>query len=135
MREVERHTLWSVLRWIGHSWQESNEKLDFFLLACFVPVQVCSFDAFARLSSTPLDSPRCLDASKKDAPEFAWRGLMLDVSRHFFSPTAVKHLLKTMVCRPGAGAVAGLGDLGLEKSMCLPDNSKQVRNGLVPCQP
>ncbi|CAK9055427.1 unnamed protein product [Durusdinium trenchii] len=32
----------------------------------------------------------------EDAPEFAWRGLMLDVSRHFFSPTAVKHLLKTM---------------------------------------
>eukprot|EP00931_Biecheleriopsis_adriatica_P088256 TRINITY_DN6261_c0_g1_i1.p1 TRINITY_DN6261_c0_g1~~TRINITY_DN6261_c0_g1_i1.p1 ORF type:complete len:573 (-),score=138.13 TRINITY_DN6261_c0_g1_i1:68-1786(-) len=32
----------------------------------------------------------------EDAPAFAWRGLMLDVSRHFFPPEDVKRLLKTM---------------------------------------
>ena len=31
-----------------------------------------------------------------DAPVFAWRGVMLDVSRHFFNARDVKHLLKTM---------------------------------------
>jgi len=32
----------------------------------------------------------------EDKPAFAWRGLMLDVSRHFFPPEDVKRLLKTM---------------------------------------
>jgi len=32
----------------------------------------------------------------EDKPQFAWRGLMLDSSRHFFSPDDVKHLLQTM---------------------------------------
>jgi len=32
----------------------------------------------------------------QDEPAFAWRGLMLDVSRHFFPPKDVKRLLKTM---------------------------------------
>jgi len=31
-----------------------------------------------------------------DAPVFAWRGVMLDVSRHFFYARDIKHLLKTM---------------------------------------
>ncbi|CAJ1400434.1 unnamed protein product [Effrenium voratum] len=31
-----------------------------------------------------------------DAPAHEWRGLMLDVSRHFFSADEVKHLLRTM---------------------------------------
>ncbi|ANH83561.1 hypothetical protein A8C56_23610 [Niabella ginsenosidivorans] len=32
----------------------------------------------------------------KDRPRFAWRGLMLDVSRHFFSPEMVKQLIDIM---------------------------------------
>jgi len=32
----------------------------------------------------------------EDEPQFAWRGLMLDSSRHFFTPDDVKHLLQTM---------------------------------------
>jgi len=32
----------------------------------------------------------------RDEPAFAWRGLMLDVSRHFFDSQEVKHLLRTM---------------------------------------
>ncbi len=31
-----------------------------------------------------------------DAPRFAWRGFMLDVSRHFFTPTEVKQVLDLM---------------------------------------
>ena len=31
-----------------------------------------------------------------DAPRFGWRGLMLDVSRHFFTKTEVKQLLEVM---------------------------------------
>jgi hexosaminidase len=31
-----------------------------------------------------------------DQPRFAWRGLMLDVSRHFFTKAEVKHLLDAM---------------------------------------
>jgi len=32
----------------------------------------------------------------EDKPAFPWRGMMLDVSRHFFPPEDVKHLLDTM---------------------------------------
>lgn len=32
----------------------------------------------------------------RDEPEHEWRGLMLDVSRHFFNASEVKHLLRTM---------------------------------------
>ena len=32
----------------------------------------------------------------EDQPRFQWRGLMLDVSRHFFTPAEVKQLLDTM---------------------------------------
>ncbi|CAL1144468.1 unnamed protein product [Cladocopium goreaui] len=32
----------------------------------------------------------------RDEPALHWRGLMLDVSRHFFYPADVKHLLRTM---------------------------------------
>ena len=32
----------------------------------------------------------------QDAPMHEWRGLMLDVSRHFFTAEEVKHLLRTM---------------------------------------
>jgi len=32
----------------------------------------------------------------KDQPRFKWRGLMLDVSRHFFSPDDIKRLLNLM---------------------------------------
>jgi len=32
----------------------------------------------------------------RDEPEHEWRGLMLDVSRHFFNASEVKHLLHTM---------------------------------------
>merc|ERR1719343_1686783 len=32
----------------------------------------------------------------RDVPTFAWRGLMLDVSRHFFDVDHVKKLLNTM---------------------------------------
>jgi hexosaminidase len=32
----------------------------------------------------------------KDQPRFAWRGLMLDVSRHFFTKTEVEKILDTM---------------------------------------
>jgi len=32
-----------------------------------------------------------------DEPRFAWRGLMLDVSRHFFTPDEVKRLIDEMV--------------------------------------
>ncbi|CAJ1389991.1 unnamed protein product [Effrenium voratum] len=35
-------------------------------------------------------------AEIEDAPALKWRGLMLDVSRHFFEPSEVKHLLRTM---------------------------------------
>lgn len=34
--------------------------------------------------------------SIRDKPALPWRGLMLDVSRHFFFPKEVKHLLRTM---------------------------------------
>ena len=32
----------------------------------------------------------------RDEPLHQWRGLMLDVSRHFFNASEVKHLLRTM---------------------------------------
>lgn len=32
----------------------------------------------------------------RDEPQHEWRGLMLDVSRHFFNASEVKHLLRTM---------------------------------------
>jgi hexosaminidase len=31
-----------------------------------------------------------------DAPRFAWRGLMIDVARHFYSPAALKHQIDMM---------------------------------------
>jgi hexosaminidase len=37
---------------------------------------------------------RCLRL--EDQPRFAWRGVMLDVSRHFFNPAEIKHLLDAM---------------------------------------
>jgi len=32
-----------------------------------------------------------------DAPRFAWRGLMIDCSRHWMSPSFVLHIIESMV--------------------------------------
>ncbi len=46
----------------------------------------------------PIDGNRKIPALEiKDEPRFAWRGLMLDVSRHFFTIDEVKRLLDQMV--------------------------------------
>jgi len=45
-------------------------------------------------SSAPQDGPWTLPTgSIRDWPRFAWRGMMLDVSRHFFGPQVIKHLI------------------------------------------
>lgn len=43
-----------------------------------------------------LRGPRLPALEIEDVPEYEWRGLMLDVSRHFFDKDAVKQLLHTM---------------------------------------
>lgn len=49
------------------------------------------------LQLIPLDNSAQIPCvSIQDKPRFAWRGLMLDVSRHFFSITEVKRLIDEM---------------------------------------
>ncbi len=50
------------------------------------------------LQLIPVDGSKALPAvSIKDAPRFPWRGLMLDVSRHFFTINEVKRMIDQMV--------------------------------------
>jgi hexosaminidase len=44
----------------------------------------------------PGDPPALPPVAIEDRPRFAWRGLMLDVARHFFGPADVKHVLDLM---------------------------------------
>ena len=47
--------------------------------------------------ATPQPGPWALPCAQlRDQPRFAWRGLMLDVSRHFFDPQTVKQVIEWM---------------------------------------
>jgi hexosaminidase len=58
-------------------------------------LQLLPPEIFARqtVSGTPWEVP-CVDI--KDQPRFKWRGLMLDVSRHFFNKSEVEQLLDAL---------------------------------------
>jgi hexosaminidase len=51
-------------------------------------------DAARRTASRPSIAVPALDIA--DAPRFAWRGLTLDVARHFFGVTTIKHVIDSM---------------------------------------
>ena len=44
----------------------------------------------------PGEPPELQPVVVEDEPRFAWRGLMLDVARHFFGPADVKHVIDLM---------------------------------------
>jgi hexosaminidase len=49
------------------------------------------------LQLVPIDDRKIQSLIIKDEPRFAWRGLLLDVSRHFFTINEVKRLIDEMV--------------------------------------
>ncbi len=50
-------------------------------------------------SSTPQGGPWTLPTGViRDWPRFAWRGMMLDVSRHFFGPEVIQRLIDLLAC-------------------------------------
>jgi hexosaminidase len=51
-------------------------------------------DAARRTASRPAIALAALDIA--DAPRFAWRGLTLDVARHFFGVATIKHVIDSM---------------------------------------
>jgi hexosaminidase len=51
-------------------------------------------DAARRTASRPAIAVPALDIA--DAPRFAWRGLTLDVARHFFGVATIKHVIDSM---------------------------------------
>lgn len=48
------------------------------------------------VKATPRDPLQLTAVSIQDSPRFAWRGLMLDVSRHFFSKEVIKSYIDQM---------------------------------------
>lgn len=55
-----------------------------------------TFDQLIPLQEIIKETSSILCCSIKDYPRFAWRGLMLDVSRHFFTPNEVKEYIDLM---------------------------------------
>jgi hexosaminidase len=55
-----------------------------------------TFDQLVPLEEIAKDNSTILSCSIKDYPRFGWRGLMLDVSRHFFTPNEVKEYVDLM---------------------------------------
>jgi hexosaminidase len=55
-----------------------------------------TFDQLLPLDEITKENSKILSCSITDYPRFAWRGLMLDVSRHFFTPNEVKEYIDMM---------------------------------------
>ena len=64
---------------------------------------ICGIQTLRQLFPAEIESKQTVDmgwgiptVTIKDNPRFEWRGLMLDVSRHFYNPDEVKELLDVM---------------------------------------
>lgn len=55
-----------------------------------------TFDQLLPLEELAKENSAILSCLIKDYPRFTWRGLMLDVSRHFFTPNEVKEYIDLM---------------------------------------
>ena len=68
------------------------------------PAMITAIQTLRQLLPAEIESTEVLSGMKwtiptveiKDAPRFEWRGLMLDVSRHFYTPEEIKELLDLM---------------------------------------